>query len=38
MAYYSCPVNVMRSADEQNLTQMQSVDLVPGDVIEIPEN
>ena len=38
MAYYSCPVNVMKTEDEKNLTQIDSVELVPGDVIEIPEN
>ena len=38
LAYYSCPVNVMRSKDERDLTPMDSIDLVPGDVIEIPEN
>ena len=38
MANYSCPVKVMRSGDENYLLEMESVDLVPGDVIEIPEN
>jgi cation-transporting ATPase 13A2 len=38
MAYYSCEVNVMRSGDEKNLTTMESCEIVPGDVIEIPEN
>jgi cation-transporting ATPase 13A2 len=38
MAYYSCPVNVMRSGDETILTKTDSTTLVPGDVIEIPEN
>lgn len=38
MAYYSCPVNVMRGGDENNLVLKESVELVPGDVIEIPEN
>lgn len=37
MAHYSCPVNVMRSGNENELTPIQSEDLVPGDVIEIPE-
>lgn len=37
MAHYSCPVNVMRSGSEHELTAMSSEDLVPGDVIEIPE-
>jgi cation-transporting ATPase 13A3/4/5 len=37
MAYYSCPVNVMRSGDEKLLQKMESTELVPGDVIEIPE-
>jgi cation-transporting ATPase 13A2 len=38
MAYYSCPVNAMRSGNENDLKKLESVDLVPGDVIEIPEN
>ena len=38
MAKYSCEVNVMRSGDENILTPMDSSNLVPGDVIEIPEN
>ncbi len=38
MANYSCEVNVMRSGDENILTAMDSSNLVPGDVIEIPEN
>ena len=38
MAQYSCPVNTMRSGDEKNLTPMESTELVPGDVIEVPEN
>lgn len=38
MAYYTCPVNVMKNGDERNLIQTASSDLVPGDVIEIPEN
>jgi len=37
MAYYSCPVNVMRSSNENALTQIESNDLIPGDVIEMPE-
>jgi len=37
MAYYSCPVNVMRSGNLDFFTQMESTELVPGDVIEIPE-
>jgi cation-transporting ATPase 13A2 len=37
MAHYSCPVKVMRSGDENVLTEMESTELVPGDVIEIPE-
>ena len=37
MAYYSCPVNVMRSADENELASTDSTTLVPGDVIEIPQ-
>ena len=38
MAKYSCEINVMRGADENNLIEMNSSDLVPGDVIEVPEN
>ena len=38
MALYSCPVKVMRKGEEDDLTAMQSTELVPGDVIEIPEN
>jgi cation-transporting P-type ATPase 13A2 len=38
MAYYSCEVNVMKKSDEKNLMTMDSVHLVPGDVIEVPEN
>jgi cation-transporting ATPase 13A2 len=38
MANYSCDVNVMRSGDEHNLRTINSSGLVPGDVIEIPEN
>lgn len=38
MANYTCNVKVMRSGDENNLTDIDSSDLVPGDVIEIPEN
>lgn len=38
MAHYTCPVNVMRDSNENDLTPMQSENLVPGDVIEIPEN
>lgn len=37
MAHYSCPVSVMRSGNENELQIIESVDLVPGDVIEIPE-
>ena len=37
MAYYSCKVNVMRSGDENKLQEIDSINLVPGDVIEIPE-
>lgn len=36
MAYYSCPVNVLRSEDSSVLTKTESTQLVPGDVIEIP--
>lgn len=38
MANYTCSVKVMRSGDENTLTDLDSSDLVPGDVIEIPEN
>ena len=39
MAHYSCKVNVMRSGrDESQLMELDSSGLVPGDVIEIPEN
>lgn len=38
MAHYSCPVNIMRNGDEHNLIAGFSEELVPGDVIEIPEN
>lgn len=38
MAKYSCPINVMRSQDENNLKEINSAALVPGDVIEVPEN
>ena len=38
MANYSCQVKVMRSGDENVLTDIESTGLVPGDVIEIPEN
>ena len=38
MAYYSCPVNCMRGGNEHSLTKLESSELVPGDVIEIPEN
>ena len=38
MAHYSCAVKVMRSGDESKLTEMQSENLVPGDVVEIPES
>lgn len=37
MAYYSCKVKVMRSGDESKLEEIDSIHLVPGDVIEIPE-
>jgi P-type E1-E2 ATPase len=38
MAKYTCTVNVMRSGIETELTEIESTELVPGDVIEIPEN
>jgi len=37
MAFYSCNVNVMRSSSEKFLTEVDSTELVPGDIIEIPE-
>jgi cation-transporting ATPase 13A2 len=37
MAMYQCSVNVMRHGDEGNLTQISSTELVPGDIVEIPE-
>ena len=37
MALYSCSVKVMRGGNENDLTEVDSSDLVPGDVIEIPE-
>jgi cation-transporting ATPase 13A3/4/5 len=38
MAFYSCDINVMRNGTEHSLEKVQSTQLVPGDVIEIPEN
>jgi len=38
MAYFSCPVNVLRGQSENEMLQIESKDLVPGDIIEIPEN
>jgi cation-transporting P-type ATPase 13A2 len=38
MANYTCQVKVMRNGDESSLKVINSADLVPGDVIEIPEN
>ena len=37
MANYTCTISVMRSGDENTLTLTNSANLVPGDVIEIPE-
>jgi len=37
MANYSCPVKVMRHGKNGELTEMESIYLVPGDVIEVPE-
>lgn len=37
MATYSCPVKVMRDGNENNLFEIDSTELVPGDIIEIPE-
>ena len=36
MANFSCPVNVMRNSDENQLEEVDSSTLVPGHVIEIP--
>jgi cation-transporting P-type ATPase 13A2 len=38
MAYYNCRVKVMREGDEDRLKEINSCELVPGDIIEIPEN
>jgi cation-transporting ATPase 13A2 len=38
MAYYTCPVNIVKNGDDKNLASLESETLVPGDVIEIPEN
>ena len=38
MAHYTCKVEVMRTGDENMLEQIDSDDLVPGDIIKIPEN
>lgn len=38
MADYSCSVKTMRNGDEQILVELNSKELVPGDVIEIPES
>ena len=38
MAHYSCKVKVMRSGSETELIEISSDELVPGDIIEIPEN
>ncbi len=37
MALYSCPVKVMRGGNENELLSLDSSELVPGDVVEIPE-
>lgn len=37
LAYYSCKIKVMRSGRESHLTEVDSTELVPGDVVEIPE-
>lgn len=36
-AHYECPVKVMREGKSGPLREISSVDLVPGDVIEIPD-
>lgn len=38
MTNYSCDVQVMREGDENSLLKINSAELVPGDVIEIPED
>ena len=38
MAHYTCKVKVMRTGDETKLEEIDSDNLVPGDVIAIPEN
>lgn len=35
-AHYQCPVKVMRDPNGRDYKEMSSVDLVPGDIIEIP--
>jgi len=35
MAYYSYPINVKRFGEYSSI---DSVDLIPGDIVEIPEN
>ena len=37
MAHYSCRVKVMRTGDETKLAEVDSVALVPGDVVEVPQ-
>jgi cation-transporting ATPase 13A3/4/5 len=37
MAQYTCDINVMRTGDENTLKKVDSSELVPGDVVEIPE-
>lgn len=36
MSNYTCPVNVLRKGDENQLEEVDSSTLVPGDVVEIP--
>ncbi len=38
MAHYTCPVEVMRTANQDDLLTVDSSHLVPGDVIAIPSN
>ena len=38
MAHYTCKVEVMRTGDETKLEEIDSDQLVPGDIIKIPES
>jgi cation-transporting ATPase 13A3/4/5 len=37
MAYYTCPVKVLRNGRNGPLSEMGSDNLAPGDIVEIPE-